>query len=168
MTTATIIPQITPRILTMPDTLKNALVTEIVSPSRPAVEKPEKPCDEYVVDSDMAVCYSKSGVTYRLMVKGEAETTVYHFSCSAEEMYDCERDCPRSTMGLRCRHRDNLAEVLNRAEVYSWRLYRFGWSLNIKIHDGAKKCDPCTAVVVMNARHCKESTISFALDGSIS
>ena len=151
----------------MPDTLKDSLIDSITAPARPAVEKPAKAFDEYTVSSESAICYSKSGTTYRLMVKGEAETTVYHFLCTPDEMYSCERDCPRSTIGLRCRHRDDLAEVLNRAEVYSWRLYQFDWTLNIQITDGAKKCDPSTAVVTMNSQSGAEKTISFLLDGSI-
>ena len=167
MTTLHSLPQISPRILTMPDTLKNALVDAITAPARPAVDRPAKPFDEYTVSAESAICYSKSGTVYRLMVKGEAEKVVYHFCCTAEELYDCERDCPRSALGMRCRHRDDLAEVLNRAEVYSWRLYQFDWSLNIQITDGARKCDPSTAVVIMKSQSGAEKTISFLLDGSI-
>ena len=159
MTTVTSLPQRTTQSTTMPET---------DAPSRPAVEKPAKPFDEYTVSAESAICYSKSGTVYRLMVKGEAEKVVYHFCCTAEELYDCERDCPRSALGMRCRHRDDLAKVLNRAEVYSWRLYQFDWTLNIQITDGAKKCDPSTAVVVMNSQSGAEKTISFLLDGSIS
>ena len=162
------IPQTDTRWLKMPEEVKSNLIdTAAASPLRPAVDKPSRPFDEYTVTPESANCYSRSGITYRLMVKGEAAVTVYHFCCTAEEMYDCERDCPRSTLGMRCRHRDDLAEVLNRAAVYSWRLYQFDWTLNIQIKDGPKKCDPCTATVLMKARHSEPQVIVFALDGSI-
>ena len=146
MTTVTSLPQISPRILTMPDTLKNALVDAITDPARPAVDRPAKPA---LVDTFSTV-EGRPGTARVLSSSVDKLTGARKSYELAWCMYGNWADRTDKLMVLgcgcqgfhaagACRHAIKLFDCLNLPAV----LRAFTWSPGLAVVKEAHEVRPC-------------------------
>ena len=149
------LPQITTRILTMPDTLKDSLVDAITAPARPAVDRPAKALK--LVDT-FTTAGCRPGLALVLSattdkLTGERKSYELNFCQQSTVHADILRVLRCGCQGFyssgRCRHSDKLAFCLNLPAV----LRAFTGSARAEVGE-AHEMYPCGNCAMLYGENC--------------
>ena len=106
-------------------------------------------CDLYTVFEDgSALCDSRSGAHYCLTVRrASGRASVHHIAAAPSDLSPDEGVCHAESNGRRCRHRGDLAAVLNHEAVRGHTERLLAWTLWAEILTTRCHCGGKTAEV---------------------